>query len=93
LELWFNGNPTLTAPLAAMNIGANKWRGNQWLASEWDSIFRGMTAVLYPGHDPDRAWPPQFSGGVSAGITSVREAQASAELRSDWTGARPTQPA
>ena len=65
LELWFNGNPTLTAPLAAMNIGADKWRGNQWLASEWDSIFRGMTAVLYPGHDP--------GPGMAAAIQRWRE--------------------
>jgi len=52
LELWSSANPSLVAPLGAIDIGSEKWRGNQWLASEWDSIFRGMTAVLYPGRDP-----------------------------------------
>jgi hypothetical protein len=52
LEMWFQANPSLTAPLGAVHIEREKWRGNEWLAREWDSIFRGMTAILYPGHDP-----------------------------------------
>jgi len=52
LELWFKANPSLTASLGVIDIGREKWRGNQWLASGWDSVFRGMTAVLFPAHDP-----------------------------------------
>jgi hypothetical protein len=65
LELWVKGSPSLTAPLAAVHFGPEKWRGNEWLASEWDSIFRGMTAVLYPGHDP--------GPGMAAAIQRWRE--------------------
>jgi len=52
LEMWFGFDPSLLAPLGTVHVPPQDWRGNGWLAKEWDSIFREMTAVLYPGIDP-----------------------------------------
>jgi hypothetical protein len=52
LEMWYAANPALIAPLGLVHIAAHEWRGNEWLAAEWDAIFKETTAILYPGIDP-----------------------------------------
>ena len=50
--MWFEANPSLIAPLGLVHLRPEDWQGNEWLAEAWDSIFREMTAILYPGVDP-----------------------------------------
>jgi hypothetical protein len=52
LEAWLNVDPQLIGTLGAVSIPPRDWRGNEWLAAQWELIFREMTAILYPGFDP-----------------------------------------
>jgi len=55
LERWFAENPSLTAPLSMIDIGGNNWQGNQWLAREWNSIFKQMVTILFPDNNAETA--------------------------------------
>jgi hypothetical protein len=55
LERWFAENPSLTAPLSMIDIGGDNWQGNQWLAREWNSIFKRLVTILFPDKDADAA--------------------------------------
>lgn len=55
LERWFAKNPSLTAPLSMIDIGGDNWQGNEWLAREWNSIFKRMVTILFPDKDADAA--------------------------------------
>jgi len=54
LERWFDSNPSLTAPLQAIDLGRFSWRENDWLRTEWISIYKNMVAILFPNESPDR---------------------------------------
>ena len=55
LERWFAENPSLAAPLSMIDIGGDNWQGNEWLAQEWNSIFKRMVAILFPDRNADAA--------------------------------------
>ena len=55
LEKWFLTNPSLAAPLEAIDFGRLSWQTNDWLRVEWDSIFRSTVKILFPDKDPDDA--------------------------------------
>ena len=55
LERWFAENPSLTAPLSMIDVSGDSWQSNEWLAREWNSIFKRMVAILFPDKDPDAA--------------------------------------
>jgi hypothetical protein len=54
LERWFDSNPSLTAPLQAIDLGRFSWRENDWLRTEWISIYKNMVTILFPNESPDR---------------------------------------
>lgn len=54
LERWFVSNPSLIAPLQAVDFSRLRWQENSWLRAEWISIYKGMVKVLFPSEDPDR---------------------------------------
>jgi len=55
LERWFATNPSLTAPLQAIDLSSFRWQVNSWLRAEWISIYKDMVKLLFPKEDPDRA--------------------------------------
>ena len=55
LERWFATNPSLTAPLQAIDLSSLRWQENSWLRAEWISIYKDMVKLLFPKEDPDRA--------------------------------------
>ncbi|MGD0832693.1 MAG: hypothetical protein ABR907_17300, partial [Terracidiphilus sp.] len=54
LEKWFVANPSLTAPLQAVDLSSFSWRENGWLRAEWISIYKNMVKILFPNENPDR---------------------------------------
>jgi hypothetical protein len=54
LEKWFVTNPSLTAPLQAIDLSSFRWRENDWLRAEWISTYKNMVTILFPNEDPDR---------------------------------------
>lgn len=54
LEKWVATNPSLTAPLQAIDFSSFSWRENDWLRAEWISIYKNMVKILFPNEDPDR---------------------------------------
>ena len=54
LEKWFASNPSLTAPLEAIDLSSFSWRENDWLRAEWISIYKSMVKILFPNENPDR---------------------------------------
>jgi hypothetical protein len=54
LEQWFVANPSLTAPLQAIDLSSFSWRENDWLRAEWISIYKNMVKILFPSEDPER---------------------------------------
>jgi hypothetical protein len=53
LEEWFISNPSLTAPLQAIEFNGLSWHKNEWLSDEWISIYKNMVRVLFPNENPD----------------------------------------
>ena len=54
LEAWFVANPSLTAPLQAIDLSHFRWRENGWLREEWIAIYKNMVKILFPNENPDR---------------------------------------
>jgi hypothetical protein len=65
LEQWFTENPSLTAPLVMTHIPDSLWRGNEWLRQEWNSIFKRIVTILFPGKDPDAALKEAIELGLA----------------------------
>ncbi|RSL18604.1 hypothetical protein EDE15_4194 [Edaphobacter aggregans] len=53
LEKWLDSNPSLTAPLQAIDLSGLCWRENDWLHAEWISIYKNMVKILFPKENPD----------------------------------------
>jgi hypothetical protein len=54
LEAWFVANPSLTAPLHAIDLSRFRWRENGWLREEWIAVYKNMVKILFPNENPDR---------------------------------------
>jgi hypothetical protein len=53
LERWFESNPTLIAPLQAIDFSGLGFKENEWLRAEWLAIYKNMVRVLFPNENPD----------------------------------------
>lgn len=54
LEKWFIANPSLTAPLQAIDLSNLSWQENSWLRAEWILIYKQMVKILFPNENPDQ---------------------------------------